>query len=301
MVGLNSKSFALFSVLLLINIFITTGCGGSDGSSNDASSSSSTSSNSSTDSSDNSSNDSSLFSSTSSNSSTDNSSTNNDAGVYGENIYFGNQKIVGSWLVEGTQYETFNTDGTLVKEVCGAYRTIFPQYGISEDGMILTTIDSYNNYKRFAFKEANDNCFIAIKESTVYWPVEYCKYENESPATLDPISNSSASQNSLGYYGDDVQLGNKTVVGSWGFVPVNGGYGGILSFDKDGSGDKNLYSDYAVVIPVQYFVYGISNDGKELTIKYSKSEETETLQLIDTFEGCYLIILQGISYKLCKQ
>jgi hypothetical protein len=273
MVGLKPISLALLSAGLIASL--SSGCG------NGSSSSSS-----------------SPFSSSAHSSSS--SINSNDAGFYGDNVYFGDQKIVGEWLIDDFHHEIYSNDGTLIREVIGQYRNLYPQYGINEDGTTLTVIDEYYKYTHYTFKESDNDCFTAIKEASVYWPVKYCKYVDESVSTLNPISNAKAMENSLGFYGNNVQFGNETIIEKWGFVPIEGGDGGIFEFDESGNGTRSLHSDYAVVIPTEHFKYGISENGKELTVKYNQNDKIEIFQIVGLFEGCYKVISQEVSYKYCK-
>lgn len=177
----------------------------------------------------------------------------------------------------------------------GGYRTIYPQYGISEDAQKLTVIDEFGNKWVVSFVDSNGTCINVLKESTVYWPMVLCKYVNDDVSTLNPISNLSVTQNDLGAYGENAQLGNDQIIGSWGYVPIDGGSGETLIFDENGTGVKEFYQIAVIGRP---FTYGISEDGLRLTLDLQG--ETENYQITGLFEGCYHAIKNDIDYKLCK-
>ena len=113
------------NIVLAISLLFLVGCGGSSGSN------------------DNSKNNDKIDSPTVSNT----GSNHNTYGYYGDNVIFGNKKIIGEWQMYG-----INPDGTIQyvpsetryqdEEFQGAYDnrwTTLGTYGVSEDGKTLTT------------------------------------------------------------------------------------------------------------------------------------------------------------------
>ncbi len=262
MVGLiNFTSKTLLSILLFIIIFLVSGCG------EDTKSSCSNNSN----------------------------LSRNDAGYYGEDVYFGGHKILGIWRT-GLNYQEnnfFNIDGTMIYERGRIYRKVYPQYGVSEDGNVLNIIDENNNTEHYIYIKSNTNCFSVLKKSTQK-EIQFCKYE-----TLSFIDNSLRKNTELGFFGYATLFGYERIVGSWKYIPINGAYTEIFDFKEDGSGFKRVVTIYGGKEEHIPFHYGVSQDGKELDLQMA-DDSIEIYQLVSTFEGCYKMIHQDVEYKLCK-
>ncbi len=223
----------------------------------------------------------------------------NDAGFYGESVHFGSNTIIGTWQIDNWQYQTYYADGTMTEELLGAFRKLYPQYGISGDGQTLTIMDESNTSVVLTFSHSDGNCFTATRDDAeIYWPVEFCEADNPYSYTLNPISNADASQNALGYFGDNVQLGNSPIIGSWGYLPIDGGTGHNLKFEQNGSGTIYAFNG-EIIGPKDTFTYGVNEDGKTLSLQLNS--QTDTYQITGLFEGCYQVLYKDNSYKLCKR
>ncbi len=222
----------------------------------------------------------------------------NDAGKYGTYVLFGDIVIAGTWIRGTGSYKTFNDNGIMYYESEEGYRHIYPEYGVNEDGTVLTTIASDNSIEHYIFVDSNESCFTAKREiSPSYQPTEvYCRYERE-PATLSQVNNSGNPANDLGFFGEGVLYGNDSIVGHWWYAPVLGGDGAGLDFSASGDGNKYLPGVSDTGNP---FEYGISEEGRTLNIHYTSDTNVNNYEITGLLEGCYQMEHDGTQYKLCK-
>ena len=281
----------LINSVITICIVTFTGCGEDDNSKQDGNISSSILSSSSNDNSSfSSSSEVASFSSQSSETTSSTPSSNN-LGYFGSGVFFGDKELIGRWEHE-IGYITFNKDGNASHDIYGSYRNIYI-YGVSTDGNVLKESNSELNYQ-YTFMDSNETCITALLSGshTEEHETFLCRSEVAAPS-FEAVDNTMYTQNETGYFGDGVLFGNLPAIGTWVYVPVEGGSSTTLTLHSDGSGTLNYYPQTSG-FPLGE--YGISSDGRTLSINNAPA-----YKLIDTYEECYLMQDEKNKtlYKMC--